>query len=97
MALNNPISRGLATGSYVADDSNGRQIAVGFKCSMVIVTRITTARMCVMTKDAWHRDNAATSAAQNKIHANDGFIVDGTAEPYCNVGTEVFHYFAIGE
>lgn len=100
----------VATGSYTGDNSNDRQIAVGFKCSFVKIIR-TDALYERLIWDlipnitAIHCDNtsyhATGQAANTYLHASDGFVVDNSAawpsSETSNKLNKVYYYWAISE
>ncbi len=79
----------VATSSYTGDGSSGRQITVGFKCSLVIIIGPYDGAEQEWTlvpgrtnshsygTSPWHRLQAGgTGGTYVYIHATDGFVVD---------------------
>ena len=100
MPISNPFGQAQThSGSYTADNTDGKQIAVGFKCSMVIILRVSTVRAHILTPNTTLRmqDSAVYVHSAAKIHASDGFVVDASGEAYTNVGTETYYYWAVSE
>lgn len=90
-----PAGPSITTGSYIGDDSSDRQIAVGFKCSMVILMTPTNAFRWIVIPDITMRDynnshNTVTTDAV--LHATDGFVVD---REQANIGYRNYYYWAI--
>lgn len=95
--------RDLATGTYTGNGADGRQIAVGFKCSMVIIQIVVGAQYRgVLIPNAALTDSQAAhnqdDLATSYLHATDGFVVTQTAATInLNFNASVYYYWAIGE
>jgi len=94
-----PTPKSIATGSYTGNGTTARQITVGFKCSLVIITRVDTLRQWFIqanstifhdTNSPYHVDHSAHAS----LHATDGFVVEDT---YCNYDTQTYYYWAISD
>lgn len=87
----------IATGSYMGDGAGTRQIAVGFKCSMVILCRLDTPQRwtvipSITIRDSSTEHNAITTDVT--LHATDGFVVELWD---ANRGGKTYYYWAISE
>lgn len=102
MPISNPtLARAIATGTYTGNDADGRQIAVGFKCSLVIVQASVATRGIMVPgrtlTDAGTQHNINETAIQY-LHATNGFVVErSTATVSLNVAAQVYEYYAIAE
>lgn len=93
-------ARKIVAGNYTGNGT-GRQIAVGFKCSCVII--LTTAgevgdELVLLIPDMTIRGYTATMMdvlAQGWIHATDGFELDTSG--YINLSGRTYYYWAISE
>lgn len=95
--------KSIATGSYAGDSTDGRQITVGFKCSLVIIIGLDYAVRGVMIPNATITD---TNGVDNRddtsseyLHATDGFVVayGGAGNVPLNVSGRTYYYWAISE
>jgi len=89
----------ISSSSYVGDNANDKQIAVGFACKLVIIYRSAA------TANAWVCINTAGSirfaaapaitipSTDVLLHATDGFIVDAANANQTGV---TYYYVAIG-
>lgn len=85
----------IATGSYSGNDADNRQIATGFKCSLVLLARsdvLTRCRICYPS--ITYQVDTGTAKTDCLLHATDGFVVDRVA---MNETTRTFYYWAISE
>lgn len=88
--------KSIATGSYVGDNTDDRQITVGFKCSLVIVWDAsgfwftTSASRACMLRGAGG-NGVATDVL---LHATNGFVVD---QAQANYDATTYYYWAISE
>ena len=96
-----PTTRTIATGSYVGNATSGRQIAVGFKCSLVIILRSAAGRQWTLIPNGtvihyevspYHSDRVE----KVYLHATNGFVVD-SAEYEANQSAATYYYWAISE
>lgn len=102
--ISNPArARLIKTGTYTGDGTNGRQIPVGFKCSMVIVQIVVGAQFrgvlipstSITDQQAAHNTD---DTARHYLHATDGFVVTSLAASVdLNFNASVYYYWAIGE
>ena len=69
-----------ASGGYAGANGNDRQIAVGFKCDLVVVFTIGgVGAMWICKSPTWSAGITATCSVQKTdvlLHATDGFVVD---------------------
>ncbi|MBA7481125.1 hypothetical protein ES707_16595 [subsurface metagenome] len=100
MPIHNPPvvvgAKQIATGSYTGDGTVGRQITTGFKCSLVILFRVTSpgVTVCwVAIPNATRQFDGASATGDLALHATDGFTVGGAG----NGNTFPFYYWAISE
>jgi len=87
----------IATGSYTGNDADDRQITVGFKCSMVIVSGFTSHFWIVYgASGTIHQINDTTTLNKTDVllHGTDGFVVDRIN---ANFVDNTHYYFAISE
>ncbi len=88
----------IAAGTYAGNNANNRQIAVGFKCSLIILTD--------QSNEYWICFDAAynlrmldtptlnMASADCLLHATDGFVVD---QSFANATGTTYYYWAISE
>uniref|UniRef100_A0A6M3LG04 Tail protein n=1 Tax=viral metagenome TaxID=1070528 RepID=A0A6M3LG04_9ZZZZ len=98
--VNMPSGSTVATGSYTGNVT-ARQIATGFKCSMVVIqttngaigdeTGILIPSMTIHHSGANHTD----STANGYLHATNGFSLSTSA--YFNNNASTYYYWAISE
>lgn len=87
----------IVTGSYTGDGNAGRQIAVGFKCSFVVIGIITGIHVLMPGHTLWVKDGSfGEKTADVYLHASDGFVV-GASSPEANFNGNVLKYWAISE
>ncbi len=102
-----PATKSIATGTYVGNGTNGRQITLGFKCSLVIImgfptgywysqwTLIPSKTMEHYISTTGHYDDTA----DQYLHATDGFVVSaagaGGGGGGANCNNVTFYYWAI--
>lgn len=91
----------IATGTYTGNEGSGRQIAVGFKCSMVVVfnSQYTFASgIAIPNQSHGGKDSSYWDVTTTKLslHAADGFVVT-LGDPYFNHSGDVYYYWAISE
>jgi len=96
--INTP-SLQVATGSYVGNDADDRQITTGFKCSLVIIIGTYQG---IMIPNATLTKTSAThfvdDVAAQYLHATDGFVVAKTTPTNSlNKNAVVYYYSAISE
>lgn len=88
----------IATGTYTGNET-GRQVAVGFKCSMVIVLGEYSKVIGVLVPNAGL--TCLTSGAETTtadLHATDGFSLTASANPQdLNENSDPYYYWAISE
>ena len=94
------IVKTIATGSYGGNDTGGRQITTGFKCSLVIIARTGAYGWTLIPSNsiehkpvsAYHADLTGTIA----LHASDGFTL-GNDLHGANKSGDTFYWWAISE
>ena len=90
----------IVTGNYTGNNTNGRQITLGFVPTLVIVmknTSIFSRAIMIPGKtigDHISGDNLDWTAF-NYIHATDGFVVENTNSDL-NTNAVTYYYWAIG-
>ena len=85
----------IATGNYAGNNANDRQIAVGFKCSMVLVGRsANTMNWRLLPNDPRLLLTGAILAGGSQLHATDGFTVYETTDLFNTTGS-TYYYWAI--
>lgn len=96
MDISNPsaAAENVATGSYTGNDTDDRQITVGFKCSLVILYDVTTSSKSRICYPGVTFDKIDTQKTDCLLHASDGFIVDHLD---VNVSARNYNYWAISE
>ena len=98
-----PTARTIATGNYTGDGNADRQIAVGFKCSFVLILDLTapadTHAFFLIPNQSQTGSFSADVTAYIQLHATDGFNVrtGGGATVYGNTLNDVYYYWAISE
>lgn len=101
MGISNPSgsSVNISTGSYAGDDTDNRQITVGFTCKGAIVMAAhANAFRATICETISHTDKAAGDNVYNTdiaVHGSDGFIVDTTTYQL-NTSGITYHYIAWG-
>lgn len=91
-----PSSVTIATGSYVGNGAETRQIAVGFKCSLVVVYESALTKSGFVIPNIAFDEDATNRSADIELHATDGFSVLGVANVYNDSG-KTYYYWAISE
>ncbi|GAI96417.1 unnamed protein product, partial [marine sediment metagenome] len=86
--------KSIATGSYVGDNTDNRQISVGFKCSLVIA--LYTWDFCAVIIPGKASSFNSVLTGGTDLHATDGFIVFETAD-IMNLTGVTYYYWAISE
>jgi len=99
--INTP-SLQVATGSYVGNDADDRQITTGFKCSLVIIITTDSTRRGVLIPSATITDEQAgdnaDDTASHYLHATDGFVVSKLgATNRLNLAATTYYYTALSE
>ncbi|MBA7544027.1 hypothetical protein ES705_36373 [subsurface metagenome] len=97
MVLDNPRKSPMTikTGSYVGDGGDDVQIATGFKCSFVIITRDdATKAACMFSNKCLNILDASQLTGGSGLHATDGFTVYNTGD-IINVTDKTYKYWAI--
>ena len=99
-----PAGPTIASGAYTGDGTDGRQIAIGFKCSHVVLQPANMNREWILiplqTIMHWHiNPHHCQDRLNTYLHATDGFVVSKTT---CgnygpNENTLLYRYFAISE
>lgn len=90
-------ARKVATGSYAGNDSDDRQISVGFKCSFVFLiydAAYTSSAIAIAGLTDGLKIYDASQVASLTLHGTDGFIVDQTI---FNATGCTYYYWAISE
>ncbi len=90
-----PAAKSISTGSYAGDNSDDRQITVGFKCSLVLIWG-STSKNAQLIPNAPARYDAAGLAGGTNLHASDGFVVYSTTDSLNDSG-DTYYYWAISE
>lgn len=98
--------RAIATGSYAGNDAASRQIATGFKCSLVIIAVLSGYKNhAFIFTDVVYGHGPMTGyhdAIDSSLHATDGFVVTNTNyamfnNENMNKSTRTFYWIAIEE
>lgn len=98
-----PVPKTIATGSYVGNASNNRQVTTGFKCSLVIIIAQAAGSLAAghiwvlipsISADADTSPATVIPAADAVLHGTDGFEVD---EDHANETGATYYYWAISE
>lgn len=99
-----PAAKKVGAGSYAGNDSDDRQITVGFKCSRVIILEMASKYKWVLIPNACLLSVPANpnedESAHITIHATDGFVVGDVTAGYAktaNYTTKTYYYWAISE
>ena len=94
MPLNQPTVINWVAGQYTGDGTNGRQIALGFKPTIVIMLDKLLSVTVIFVSGATLDNASADRTAQAYIHATDGFVVETTVSA-TNTNARVYRYVAI--
>lgn len=102
MIINNPAAgTAITAGSYAGDNADDKQIAVGFKCSLVIIWKPSASKSTAMlisinAANCFLISTQALESIGTKLDPTDGFRVRETTDRYNTTGT-TYNYFALGE
>ena len=95
-------AKSIAVGSYTGDDSDGRQIATGFKCSMVfiVLSHASYPYTCLLIPNSTVREietgDHTLATAEVYLHASNGFVVGQTTSGMNN-SSYTYYWWAISE
>ncbi|MBA7661274.1 hypothetical protein ES703_69289 [subsurface metagenome] len=99
-----PTTRTIITGSYSGDATDGRQVATGMKCSLVIIHRSDQPFSWTIIPTVCQVHGPSTpyhcyTVIGIYLHATDGFVIDSTSRcgAGANVTDKVYYYWAISE
>ncbi len=99
-----PTGKDIATGSYTGNDADDRQIATGFKCSLVIIQQGSLFNGILMPNMTIKHWSAAAyhgvDTPNTYIHATNGFVVSKSVAAGTigsNENAVVYYYWAISE
>jgi len=97
VVISNPIpqKRSLISSTFTGDGTDDRQIAVGFKCSEVILfAPLSDECALFIPGEVRGLANMAAKGGGSEIHATDGFTVYETGDAL-NGNTVLYRYWAI--
>lgn len=86
-----------ADGSFTCDGTDARQIPTGFKCAIVVLHRATSDYLWIIinSTSALRVVSTTTLVTTARLHAANGFIVDGSIANYPNNGAVTDSWWAL--